>query len=70
MAKTQAYVVHDETGRIVSIGRVSKGAKAIKLCGEGQSMFETEVDDGAIEEMIGGGYTAHPGERAVKPYKK
>ena len=70
MAKTQVYVVHDETGHIVSIGRVSKGAKAIKLCGEGQSVFETEVDDGAIDEMVSGGYIAHPGERKVTPYKK
>jgi hypothetical protein len=70
MAKVRVYVACDETGGIVSIGRPSEGVAAFKLGGDGQSVFETEVDEGAIEELVGGGdYVADPTKGEVKRYK-
>jgi len=68
MAKTRVYVLHDETGRIVSIGQPADGVKAILLSGDGQSAFETEVDEDAIGELVSSSYIADPDTRTVKPF--
>ncbi|MFE6098869.1 hypothetical protein [Streptomyces laurentii] len=56
MAKVRAYVVHDvATGRIISVGRVSKGANAVAMAGEGQAVLETKVEESSIRELVSGG---------------
>ncbi|BAU82945.1 hypothetical protein SLA_2008 [Streptomyces laurentii] len=56
MAKVRAHVVHDvTTGRITSIGRVSKGAKAVKMAGEGQTVLKTKIKEGRIQKLVSGG---------------
>jgi hypothetical protein len=65
MAKARVFVVHDEVGRIVSISRPSKDAKVIKLSGDGQSVFETEVEEKRIGEMVAGGHRADPAQKSV-----
>jgi len=55
-AKQKVSIVHDEFGRIVSIGRPGDGVEANVLSGAGQSVLETEVKAGSIAGMIGDGY--------------
>lgn len=69
MAKTRVHVVHDQNGRIVAISRPAKDKEVVVASGDGQSVFETEVDDGDIHEIVSGRYIADPIERAVKPAK-
>jgi hypothetical protein len=52
MAKVQVSIVHDPLGRIVSINRPAKGAKVVVLCGNGQSIFVTDVDEKKINSLI------------------
>ncbi|MBH0779427.1 hypothetical protein [Nocardia bovistercoris] len=54
MAKQRAFVVYDEVGRIVSIGRPSEGVAAVKLGGEGQSVLETEIDEDEVNALMNG----------------
>ena len=65
MAKTRVFVVHDQVGRIVSISRPSKDAKVIILSGDGQSVFETEVEEKRIGEMVAGSHRADPEKKLV-----
>jgi hypothetical protein len=65
MAKVRVFVVHDEVGRIVSISRPSKDAKVIKLSGDGQSVFETEVEEKRIGEMVAGSHRADAEKKRV-----
>jgi hypothetical protein len=55
MAKTRAFVVHDELGNIISISRPTPGddrRKVIVLSGEGQSILSTELDADAAQEIL------------------
>jgi len=48
----QVSIVHDETGRIVSISRPSDDAKVIVLSGAGESVLRTQVDEQQVSELI------------------
>jgi hypothetical protein len=65
MAKVRASIVHDETGRIVSIARPSKDAKAITLSGNGHSVFETELEEDKIPEMVAGSHRVDLAKKTV-----
>jgi hypothetical protein len=54
MAKVQVSIVHDPLGRIVSISRPAEGAKdrVVVLCGSGQTMFVTDVEETSIKTLI------------------
>jgi hypothetical protein len=54
MPRTRVFVVHDETGRIISVARPASDAKVIIFGGEGKSVLETEVDAGRIADPAGG----------------
>jgi hypothetical protein len=56
MAKVRAYVVHDvASGRITSIGRISKGANVVVMAGDGEAVLETKVEESSIQELVSGG---------------
>jgi len=65
MATVRALVVHDEVGRIVSIARPADDAKVIIAGGEGQSVFETEVDDEAVFDLVAGSHRVDVERRAL-----
>ena len=50
------------------LGQPADGVKAILLSGDGQSAFETEVDEDAIGELVSSSYIADPDTRTVKPF--
>jgi len=52
MAKVRVFIVHDETGRIVSVNRPAEGASAVILSGEGHSIWATEVDEHSVATLI------------------
>jgi hypothetical protein len=52
MAKVQVSIVHDAFGRIASINRPADGAKVIVLCGNGQTLFVTDVEEDRIRTLI------------------
>jgi hypothetical protein len=54
MARVRAFIVHDEMGRIISIARPAENVKV--LGGDGQSVFETEVEEDNIEELATGSH--------------
>jgi hypothetical protein len=56
MTKVKVSIVHDESGRIVSIAQPSEDAKVIVLSGDGQSVFETEVEENSIVELVSGNH--------------
>jgi hypothetical protein len=65
MAKARVLVIHDEFGRIVSMTRPAKDAKVIILSGDGHSVFETEVDEERLGELVAGGHRADPEQKSV-----
>jgi len=56
MKKGKVSIVHDKNGRIVSIAQPSEYAKVIVLSGDGQSVFETEVEENSIVELVSGSH--------------
>jgi len=56
MPKVKVSIVHDINGRIVSIAQPSEDAKVIILSGDGQSVFETEVEENRIVELVSGSH--------------
>lgn len=56
MAKVHAWIVHDETGRIVAVARLSPRTKAIVQTGAGQSVFRTDVEEDVIPKLASGSH--------------
>ncbi|OPA08255.1 hypothetical protein [Bacillus cereus] len=56
MKKVKVSIVHDKNGRIVSIAQPSENAKVIILSGDGQSVFETEVEEKSIGKLVSGNH--------------
>lgn len=56
MATVRVSIVHDDTGRIVSVSRPTEGANVIVQSGEGQSVLETEVDEEGIHDLVAGNH--------------
>ena len=54
MARVRVSIVHDELGRIVSIARPAENV--VVLGGDGQSVFETEVEEDNIQELASGSH--------------
>ncbi|MEY9979599.1 hypothetical protein [Lysinibacillus sp. RC79] len=54
MTKVKVSIVHDKSGRIVSIAQPLEDAKVIVQSGDGQSVFETEVEKNSILELVSG----------------
>jgi hypothetical protein len=54
MATVRVSVVHDETGKIMSVSRPSESANVIVLSGDGQSVLEAEVDEDDIHDLVTG----------------
>jgi len=52
MARVRVSILHDEVGNIIAVGRPAEYAK--RLGGDGQSVFETEVEEDNIEELVSG----------------
>jgi hypothetical protein len=65
MAKVRVSIVHDETGHIISIARPSKDVKVIVLSGDGQSVFETEIEEDSIVELVGGRHKVDVEQKSV-----
>lgn len=68
MAKVLVSIVHDESGRIISIARPSKDTKVIVLSGDGQSVFQTEVEEDSIIELAGGSHRVNLETKSVVAY--
>ncbi|MFD9498052.1 hypothetical protein [Streptomyces sp. NPDC060035] len=68
MAKVSVSIVHDEIGRIVAVARPSKDVKAVVSVGEGQSVFETEVEEGSIPELASGNHRVDVANNSVVAY--
>lgn len=56
MTKVKVSIVHDKSGRIISIAQPSEDAKVIVLSGDEQSVFETEVEENNIVELVSGSH--------------
>ncbi|MGY4558790.1 hypothetical protein [Bacillus thuringiensis] len=56
MKKVKVSIVHDNSGRIVSVAQPSENAKVIILSGDGQSVFETEVEEKSIGKLVSGNH--------------
>ena len=65
MPRTRVFIVHDETGRIISVARPASGAKVIIFGGEGQSVLETEVDDDRIADLARGRHRVDVAQRSL-----
>ena len=65
MKKVKVAIVHDELGRIVSVTRPSSGAKVTVLGGEGQSVFQTEVEQNHIPELVSGRYAVDVARKSL-----
>jgi hypothetical protein len=65
MKKVKAFIVHDETGGILSVARPASDAKVTILGREGHSVFETEVDESQILELVSGSHAVDVAKKAV-----
>ncbi|MEY9974180.1 hypothetical protein ABH966_004590 [Lysinibacillus sp. RC46] len=54
MTKVKVSIVHDKSGRIVSIAQPLEDAKVRVQSGDEQSVFETEVEKNSILELVSG----------------
>ncbi|MEU3352024.1 hypothetical protein [Streptomyces sp. NPDC037389] len=56
MATVRASIVHDISGRVVSVARPANGTKVkvTVLSGPGQSVLETDIEEDDIRELING----------------
>ena len=52
MTAVEVSVVHDHSGRIISVSQFAAGARAMVVGGEGQSVFMTTVDHAVVPELI------------------
>jgi hypothetical protein len=52
MTAVEVSVVHDHSGRIISVSQFAEGVRAMVLSGEGQSVFMTTVDHAVVPELI------------------
>ncbi|NED97294.1 hypothetical protein G1H11_18510 [Phytoactinopolyspora alkaliphila] len=52
MATKRVFIVHDEFGQIVSISRPAEGVDVEVLSDSGHSVFETDVDEDSISELV------------------
>jgi hypothetical protein len=52
MATIRVHIVHDEFGQIVSISRPAEGVAVEVLSESGHSVFETDVDEDSIAELV------------------
>lgn len=68
MAQIPVSIVHDETGRIVSIARPTDEARVVILSGQGQSVLRTEVDEDSITELVGGSHRVDVQQQSVVAY--
>jgi hypothetical protein len=68
MARIPVFIVHDETGGIVSIARPSDPARATILSGPGQSVLQTEVEEDSIPELAAGGHRVDIERKSVVAY--
>jgi hypothetical protein len=69
MARVRVWIVHDEVGRIISIARPSKDAKVVILSGDGQSVFEADVEEDSIVELAGGSHSVDIEKKSVAANK-
>jgi hypothetical protein len=68
MARVKASVVHDEGGRIISVSRPSELAKVNVLSGDGQSVFETEVEEDDIVSLVDGRHAVDVERKSIVSY--
>jgi hypothetical protein len=52
MTAVEVSVVHDHSGRIISVSQFAAGVRAMVLGGEGQSVFMTTVDHEVVPDLI------------------
>ena len=52
MTAVEVSVVHDHSGRIISVSQFAAGVRAMVVSGEGQSVFMTTVDHEVVPELI------------------
>jgi len=52
MTAVEVSVVHDRSGRIISVSQFAAGVRAMVVSGEGQSVFMTTVDHEVVSELI------------------
>jgi hypothetical protein len=53
VASVPVSVLHDDdSGRIIAIGRVAEGIEATMLSGDGRSVFETNVEEDGIDDVV------------------
>jgi len=70
MAMVRVLIVHDEIGRIISIARPSGNAKVIISSGHGQSVLETDAEEGSIIELAAGGHRVDVKQKSVISYAR
>lgn len=68
MARVKVSVVHDANGRIVSIARPSGRGKVVALSGDGQSVFETEVEEDDIVTLVNGSHAVDVERKSIIAY--
>jgi hypothetical protein len=68
MARVQVSIVHDEVGRIISIARPAENEQV--LSGDGQSVFDTEVEEDNIEELAAGNHMVDVERNSVVAYPR
>jgi hypothetical protein len=52
MTAVEVSVVHDHSGRIISVSQFAACVRAMVVSGEGQSVFMTTVDHEVVPELI------------------
>lgn len=65
MAKVRVVVVHDESGRILSVARPSDAGRVDVLSGHRQSVVETDVDEDGIAALVDGRHTVGVARRTI-----
>ncbi|MFE5909657.1 hypothetical protein ACFQ6B_11315 [Streptomyces wedmorensis] len=65
MATVRVSIVHDDTGRIVSVSRPAENANVIVLSGDGQSVLETEVDEESVNDLVAGKHLVDAGNKKI-----
>ncbi|MFC9324159.1 hypothetical protein [Kitasatospora sp. NPDC057015] len=66
MAKVKVSIVHDQAGRIMSVARPAE--KVVVLSGDGQSVFETEVEEDSVVELAGGSHRVDVQKNSIVGY--
>jgi hypothetical protein len=68
MARISVFIVHDETGRIISIARPAESRKVVVGSGAGEAVFETEVEEESIPHLVTGTRRVDIARKALLPY--